>query len=671
LLVVTAPVEPPLADPHAILRLLPHGVALVGPDWHMRFVNPEGERLLGARGSTLWERCPELESTAFASAFRYAMADRTEILTESTLPSVGWCQARARPTPDGGILVSLRQVHAGTIETGQARLALLAGEIGDALAREDSLDRALERCARATIRHLDAAIARVWVVVDEEHALVPCAIAGAEVPHALPLAIGDGKIGQIADEGTPYLTNDVATDPIVGAAPWVRSERLVSFAGYPLRIENRVVGVLELYSRRPIDHDVLNNLSAIADTLALGIERKGGAAGRRRAEERLRTQADQLEILHELGKHLAAELDVVVLAGKLADAAGRMARATCAAVLYDAVRRPDGEVRCAVSGTDALAPIGREVLSHGAVRYSQGRGDLPVPSVLGVPITGRSGRVIGAIVVGSDRLGAFSSDIEQLLASVATSAAIALDNARLFGEARSLIGALEKSNRELDQFAYVASHDLKAPLRGIANLAQWIEDDMGTAMSADTRNHLELLRGRVVRLEYLIAGILAYSRAARDTNEHERIDVRAIAREVWELLAPPATAHLEILDDLPAIAGSRTQLQQVLLNLVGNALKYNANRELHVTIGGRVVDGVPQFYVCDDGVGIPDEFHDRIWGLFQTLERRDKVESTGIGLSIVRKIVESRGGRAWLESREAGGRAGGACFYFTWPGGTA
>jgi signal transduction histidine kinase len=98
------------------------------------------------------------------------------------------------------------------------------------------------------------------------------------------------------------------------------------------------------------------------------------------------------------------------------------------------------------------------------------------------------------------------------------------------------------------------------------------------------------------------------------------------------------------------------------MNLIGNAVKYNPGRELHIELGGRADDDRYEFFVRDDGVGIAPEYHDRIWGLFQTLERRDKIESTGIGLSVVRKIVESHGGKTWIESQPGAG----ATFYFTW-----
>jgi len=284
-------------------------------------------------------------------------------------------------------------------------------------------------------------------------------------------------------------------------------------------------------------------------------------------------------------------------------------------------------------------------------------------SFLAVPVIGRSGCTIGALAFGHAAPGMFTEETERLIAGVAATAAIAMDNARLFEEARELIAALESSNRELDQFAYVASHDLKAPLRGIASLSAWIEEDLGERMTDETRQHLQLLRGRVIRLENLIGGILAYSRAARNGAERTLVDVRALVGEIWELLSPPSTARIEI-GELPQIVASRTQLEQVLMNLIGNAIKYNQNRKLLITVGASSeTSGCYEFFVRDNGVGIAPEFQDKIWGLFQTLERRDKTESTGIGLSIVRKIVEAQGGRAWVESRPDEG----ATFRFTWP----
>jgi signal transduction histidine kinase len=682
--VATAPADPGLGDPQAILDLLPHGVIVATREWRIVYSNPEADRLLGGTGATLWERCPALEQTAFASGFRYAMADRTELLTESALPSIGWCQARARPTPEGGLLISLRQVHAHTIETGQARTALLLGEIGDALTREDSLRAALKRCAEAMVRNLDAALARIWTVDTGAQTLKLCASAGLETRldgAYATLRFGEHKVGTIAEDGVPYLTNDVMTDVHVGRSEWVRREKILAFAGYPLRIEDRIVGVMATYSRRKLDHDTLNGLSAIADSLALGISSKIADEARRAAEDALRKHASDLEVLHELGQQLSAELEHDALVQKVIDATTRLAGAHAGVFVY---RSTEGGLGQAVSNSGyaghaghaglarQLAPLvartleERRAIRLGDVHDPASRMDaplgLPIQSYLAMPVIGRSGRTIGALAFGHPRQGVFGEETERLIAGVAATAAIAMDNARLFEEARTLITALEKSNRELDQFAYVASHDLKAPLRGIANLSQWIEDDLGDRIDEQARGHLHLLRGRVVRLENLIGGILAYSRAGRDTAEQTPVDVAAMVGEVWELLAPPSTARFEIATPLPVIRTSRVELQQVLMNLIGNAIKHNVDRELVITIAAQRDGRRWEFTVADNGIGIAPEFADKIWGLFQTLERRDKVESTGIGLSVVRKVVERHGGTARVEPAPGGG----AKFLFTW-----
>jgi signal transduction histidine kinase len=228
---------------------------------------------------------------------------------------------------------------------------------------------------------------------------------------------------------------------------------------------------------------------------------------------------------------------------------------------------------------------------------------------------------------------------------------------------RIALARVQRSNEELDQFAYVASHDLKAPLRGIANLATWLEEDLASALTPQGREHLALLRGRVQRMEALIDGILQYSRAGRLGTDAVRVDVGALLREIVELLAPPPNVAIVIGREFPVLETERVPLQQVFLNLIGNATKYTRRADAIIRVDGVVNDGTWTFSVADNGPGIAPEYHERIFGIFQTLEARDKVEGTGIGLSVVKKIVEARGGRVTLESAPGSG----ATFRFTWP----
>ncbi|HEX8430739.1 MAG TPA: ATP-binding protein [Longimicrobium sp.] len=264
------------------------------------------------------------------------------------------------------------------------------------------------------------------------------------------------------------------------------------------------------------------------------------------------------------------------------------------------------------------------------------------------PLTGEDGMRSGVVAHGSDVTAQVTArqEVEEKAEELAR-----------------LARALEGRNRELDQFAYVASHDLKAPLRGIANLSQWIEDDLADRFTDEAREQMRLLRGRVARMEGLIDGILQYSRADRMQAAPERVDVGELVGEVVELLSPPEEVTMVVQPGLPVLLTERLPLQQVFMNLVSNAVKYGSRGEPRVEVTGHATDDGWEFQVRDNGPGIAPRYHERIFTIFQTLESRDKVEGTGIGLSIVKKMVESRGGRVWVESEE--GR--GATFHFAWP----
>lgn len=422
------------------------------------------------------------------------------------------------------------------------------------------------------------------------------------------------------------------------------SEAADGHVAVPLIVRGTVIGALA-FGRPEHDHD--RDDLAFADELARRVAMFVDNALLLRA---ISDEATRLEILNRIGQQLASIHDLDEVVQRVCDAATALTGAEVG--MYFMQEGKKAVCGLSPAEADALPPTFEAVAKLPRVR-----------SYLAVPVRGRRGDVIGGIALGHHKPGAFDSRAEQLVHGLASLTATATDSARLFREAHELIAALEKSNRDLDQFAYVTSHDLRAPLRGIANLASWIEEDLGDRLSDRGREHMHLLRGRVSRLEDIIQGVLEYSRAGRTAEDPIEIDTGELAREVIELLAPPAHVETRIDPNMPTLQSARIPLQQVLLNLVANALKHNDRDKPVIEIGAEPTADGWELYVRDNGPGISPRYHAQIWGLFQTLVSRDKLESTGIGLAIVRKIVEAHGGRAWVESDE--GR--GATFRFTWP----
>ena len=269
----------------------------------------------------------------------------------------------------------------------------------------------------------------------------------------------------------------------------------------------------------------------------------------------------------------------------------------------------------------------------------------------GSPIIDRHGNKLGAVVA-----------IRDITERKRAEQEIVKLNNELEARVKQRTAQLEQRNRELDEFAYATSHDLKAPLRAIANLAEWIEEDLADKLDEDTQHQMNLLRGRVHRLENLINALLNYSRVGRLESEPQKVSVGQMLNEIIDSLNVPEHFQVEIKGQMPTLTTQLVPLQQVFSNLISNAIAHSDSTEAKIIISAVEKDDYYEFSVADNGKGIDPKYQDRIFTIFQTLESRDRKESTGIGLSIVKKAVENQGGRVKVESELGKG----ATFSFTW-----
>ena len=222
---------------------------------------------------------------------------------------------------------------------------------------------------------------------------------------------------------------------------------------------------------------------------------------------------------------------------------------------------------------------------------------------------------------------------------------------------------LLRSNKDLEQFAYVASHDLKAPLRAIELLVQWITEGLNGYDTNNVQENLGLLGKRTQRLNRLLDDLLAYSRAGRKVGAHRSTDTHALVQDVAQLVNPPPKIAISIDGKLPTFNTYPAPLEQVLRNLIGNAVKHHPGPEGRITVSCQEQGDHYVFAVADDGEGIPKQYAERVFEMFQTLKSRDQVEGSGMGLAIVRRIVQWQGGNVWFEPAP-GGR--GTVFKFQW-----
>jgi PAS domain S-box-containing protein len=218
---------------------------------------------------------------------------------------------------------------------------------------------------------------------------------------------------------------------------------------------------------------------------------------------------------------------------------------------------------------------------------------------------------------------------------------------------------LAKSNAELEAFTYSVSHDLKEPLRTVEAFSQFVLEDYADQLDDQGKDYLVKLANASSRMKHLIEDLLALSRIGTQVTPPTAVDVDRVVAGIIEgmrAVIEERRAIINVQDGLPLVLGDATRIEQIFGNLIGNALKFNSGDAPRLTVGVREIDGAAAvFYVRDNGIGIDPQYHERIFGVFQRLHRREEYEGTGAGLAIVKRAVEAMGGRVWLESQLGGG----------------
>jgi PAS domain S-box-containing protein len=576
----------------------------------------------------------------------------------------------------------------------EQRLHIMA-DIGVALTTNHTLREMLHDCAGAMVRHLDAAFARVWTLNEEENVLELQASAGMythlDGPHSR-IPVGKFKIGLIAGERRAHLTNQVVGDPRVGDQEWARREGMVAFAGYPLIIEDSLVGVVAMFARKPLAEITLQLLESVANQIALGIERM-------KVEDRLREQTETLEAVNRIGAMLSAELDQEKLVQAVTDAATELTGAHFGSFFYNVFNEQGGAFMLYT-----LSGVPREAFSHlpmpratdlfgptfrgegtilirdvkkdarygkNSPYYGMPPGHLPVISYLAVPVTSRSGQVIGGLFFGHPDEAVFTERDARIVEGLAAQTAIAMDNARLYQKAQQSVREREEllnreqaarqeaevASRAKDEFLSMLSHELRTPLNAILGWTRVLQagkrDDEVLDRAIETIHRNSLLQAR------LIEDLLDVSRiiSGKLRLDAQPTDPTTVINAAVDTLRPAADAkaiRIQAVMDFGAgiVLGDPGRLQQVIWNLLSNAIKFTPK-------GGKVqvqlerINSHIEVTVSDTGPGIDEGFLPYVFDRFRQADSTSARThgGLGLGLAIVRHLVELHGGTVEAANR--------------------
>ncbi|HLN00808.1 MAG TPA: ATP-binding protein [Bryobacteraceae bacterium] len=529
----------------------------------------------------------------------------------------------------------------------QMRVTTIDVEIGNAVMQGSSLDEILTRSVQGIVRHLDAALARIWTLNEDGSTLELKASAGiyTHIDDAFSrVPLGRFKVGQIAAERQPHVTNDLLTDDLVGDPEWVRREGLVSFSGYPLIVDQHLVGVVAMFARQPVGEAVQSALSSLATILAAAIERKRTDESLRQERSLLRTLVDNVPDYIYV-KNMRHEF---LLANQAL--ASRMGAKSAENLLgkTDSDFYPEELARTYAQGEDEVMRSGRAVINREELT-PDAAGNPVWLLTTEMPLRDAAGNIIGLVGVGRD-----ISERKAYLAELQ--------------EAKE---AAESASRLKSEFLANMSHEIRTPMNAIIGMSALALD---TPDAEEQKEYLLDVMSSAESLLALLNDILDLSKIEAGRMEMDPVaaSIPKVLEEAVRFLQPAATQKglalvLGKSPDIPEpLLADPLRLRQVLLNLLGNAIKFTQKGSITVEarLDSEEENSVRlRFWVQDTGPGIPADKQKLIFEAFSQADGSitRKHGGTGLGLTISSKLVKMMDGRIWVESEPGLG----STFYFT------